>query len=470
MEEDGSIACCCSNAVLVDVVANDFEINVQNSQVCVHTRTFRRTFVPNLDLPPLYAHFGCIRNEYTALVDRHLVPFNETSPGHVKKYDIILRDLSDKVGPVEKLTTSELIKTRPQRMRKRYSRGLLLDFKPVHATVNLFVKLEKGDDPTKAPRAIQFRSTPYAARLAKYTIPIEKLLYKPNPLINHGLTWVAKGLNAKERADVLWEGWQLFENPVAYLIDHSKFDSKVNPQLLKLEHDFYKRANPSREFAYLLKFQEKNKGRSRNGLRYKCTARRMSGDPNTALGNCIINYVILRAEFGSDAFIFLDGDDSVVVVDGHRNVDFSESGMVSKVSSVQSFSDIEFCQSKPVMSTEGWIMCREPIRGLNRACYSFGKWPINWRDYLATIGIGEGLVSPEMPILSVLAKKMRSYGGAWKWYFSDYRLGTMRCASTFKLPTNVSRISFAETFDIDARMQCLIEAELANMVLFNLQH
>lgn len=424
-----------------------------------------RLFSPNLDLEPITADHGCSSNEYQSLIGRHLVEFTPTNPTKLSKYYEVLKPLLSHVRGIEKMSVRELINSRPQRMRKRYSRGLILDFKHVHAKVNLFIKAEKKTDFDKAPRSIQYRSTPYAARLARYTIPIEKALYKPCPEINGGLPIIAKGLNAMERASVLYEMWSLVSNPVAYLIDHSKFDSAVNLDLLKLEHWFYKQCIPDRYFSYLLKFQEKNEGRTRNGLKYKCVARRMSGDPNTALGNCLINYAILREAFGESAYIFLDGDDSVVVTNGYVKLDLNGTGMTSKVNTVTDFSKIEFCQSQPVQTTKGWIMCREPMRALNRSIYQLGRIPFNLRDYLMTIGIGEGLCSPQMPIIAVLAKKFRSYGGEFKWYFSEYRLSTQKCSHTFELPTMTSRLSFEEAFGIDSYQQLLIEELIKDMVL-----
>jgi len=342
----------------------------------------------------------------------------------------------------------------------------MLDYKHIHSRVNLFIKFEKKEDCSKAPRAIQYRATPYTARLAKYIIPIEKALYTLRSKHNFFFPIVAKGMNALERGQTLWNMYNHFENPCIYLIDHSKFDSRVNRDLLRLEHRFYMKCyNKDTWLRYLLKQQIKNVGTSRNGLKYQCIARRMSGDANTALGNCLINYALLKSKFGRNCIIFLDGDDSVVFTPKKIDVDFSDTGMESKINIVYDFNQIDFCQSKPVLTTHGWIMCREPIRALSRSIYKLGLKPVNWWDYLMTIGIGEGLCSPQMPIISELAAKFRSAGGEFKWYFSEYRLGVQKCVDKFEKPNACSRVSFCEAFDIDSQTQKLMEEEIAAAVL-----
>lgn len=462
----GKVDCLCAGGRLDNIKANNFKIFAKNAETCRHSRQMHRPFIPDVCLPPLYGDHGCSANEFRSLTGRHLTQTRETEREHLNGYYNILRSLASRIPQVSKLSSRELIRSRPQRMRKRYIKGLMLDLKPTHGNVNLFVKFEKKDDPGKAPRAIQYRATPFTARLAKYIVPIEKAISKVVDGENGGFPFVAKGYNSLERGNILYEMWVSKDNPVAYLIDHSKFDSCVNTDLLKMEHEFYKTLFPNdKNLSYLLNQQLVNKGRTRNGIKYWCKGRRMSGDPNTACGNCVINYAILRHAFGPEALIFVDGDDSVVITNGEQRVDLSGSGMDSKVNIAKEFCKIEFCQCQPVYTPNGWLMCREPMRALNRACYIMGKVPTNLPDYLATIGMGEGMCSPYMPIISVLADKFRSYGGSYKWYFTEYRPNAMNVGIGYKMPTDVSRVSFDSAFEIDAHTQRLIEQKLQGMVL-----
>lgn len=461
----GQIDCVCHDTAMHSYSTMDCKVSVEAAEPCNHKRKMVRLLDLNYDLPALYADHGCSINEFVALRDRHLVELRRPCPKFLDKCYEALQELIPHFKGITKMTSRELLASRPPRMRKRYGKALGLDLKPTHSSINLFVKFEKKENPEKPPRAIQYRATPYTARLAKYIIPIEKLMYQGIDGVNHGYRIVAKGLNAIGRGELITSMYNHYEKPYVYLIDHSKFDSAVGPELLKLEHWFYNSIFKDPFLKYLLKQQRNNIGRSRNGLFYRCVARRMSGDTNTAIGNCVINYAILRGKFGDKAIIILDGDDSVVFMPHHVEADFSDTGMTSKVNVVRNLHEIEFCQSMPVTYGDKVVMCREPIRAVNRALYRLGSMPSNWRDYMATIGIGEGLCSPGMPILSILAKKFRSYGGEYKWYFSDYRLNTFKCSQTFEYPDVGARVDFAMCFDIDTYQQRLMEQIILAAVL-----
>lgn len=461
----GTIECVCHDFPVVDHHGVGWHIKVPDPSPCDHKRSMVQVFNPNLDLPWIYGDHGCTSNEIASLVKRHLTDTKPTSVSVLEQGWELLQPLIRHCKGVEKLSSSELIDSRPPRMKKRYRKALSLDLKPVHGTVNLFIKFEKKEDPTKAPRAIQYRATPYTARLAKYIIAIEKQLYKVVDGVNHGFPIIAKGLNALQRGEIISKAFGFYAKPTVYLIDHSKFDSCVNIDLLRLEHRFYKSVFPDKFLSYLLKQQERNFGRSRNGLIYRNLGRRMSGDANTASGNCILNYMLLRLKFGPRAIIFLDGDDSVVFMPEEIAVDFSDTGMDSKINVVYDLEDIEFCQSKPVKTTTGYVMCREPLRALSRSLYKLGKMPSNWRDYLYTVGVGEGLCSPEMPIIQDLARKFRSYEGDYQWYFSEYRPNTLNCKIGYREPTTTSKVGFAMAFDVDVHQQRLIGSEIEQMVL-----
>jgi len=461
----GTIECICHDCPVVDHTGVGWSIKTGGAIPCDHRRKMVQIFHPNLDLPWCYGDHGCTSNEVSSLVNRHLTPITETSDEVLRLCYNVLQPIIEHCKGVEKMTAAELISTRPQRMKRRYRNALSLDLKPVHGTVNLFIKFEKKEDPTKAPRAIQFRATPYTARLAKYIIPIEKRMYQVIDGVNHGFPIIAKGLNALERGCIIADMYAKYVKPSVYLIDHSKFDSCVNIKLLKLEHHVYNSVFKDTFLRFLLKQQLKNLGRSRNGLYYRCEARRMSGDANTASGNCLINYALLRVKFGPRAIIFLDGDDSVVFMPEDVDVDFSDTGMSSKINIVYALEDIEFCQSKPVLTTEGHIMCRDPIRALSRSIYKLGALPPNWRDYLATIGIGEGLCSPHMPIIQSMAERFREFGGSYKWYFSEYRPNMQNCKMGFLPPTQESRVSFDQSYNIDGLVQKEMEIRISRMVL-----
>lgn len=445
----GTIECLCHDIPIHNIQGKSWSIKVDAAECCNHSRKMVQIFYPNLDLPPIYGDHGCTSNEIASLVKRHLTDTPPTTQEMLDKMWIALQPLLMHCKSTEKMSRNQLICSRPPRMRKRYKRAFYLDLKPVHGTVNLFIKFEKRDTDDKAPRAIQYRASPYTARLAQFIVPLEKTLYQVIEGVNFGFPIIAKGLNARERGDLVKKMFDHYDKPVVYLIDHSKFDSCVNIDLLKLEHRFYNEVYKDKFLSFLLHQQLRNFGRSRNGIVYRCVGRRMSGDANTASGNCLINYAILRAKFGPKAIINLDGDDSIVFMPNEvEELDFTDCGMNSKVNIVYDIEQIEFCQSKPVLTESGYVMCRDPMRSLNRALYRLGKMPTNWQDYLQTIGIGEGMCSPYMPILQAYAQKFRSFGGEYKWYFSEYRQRDQNCREGIISPTITSRVGASLSFDI----------------------
>jgi len=190
------------------------------------------------------------------------------------------------------------------------------------AGVTMFVKFEKIDS-TKVdpdPRAIQFRDPKYCVEVSKYLKPIEPHLYqfrgdgKQFPATR----CIGKGLNSVERATLLKEKFDAFVDPVVISIDCSRFDQHCSAELLEIEHLVYKLLCPDPWFAEILSWQLTNRVRSRHGLEYVAHGRRMSGDMNTALGNCVLMVLMVAAAFQRDYDMLDDGDDVLVLVERSR--------------------------------------------------------------------------------------------------------------------------------------------------------
>lgn len=79
-------------------------------------------------------------------------------------------------------------------------------------------------------------------------------------------------------------------------IDHKTFDAHVTVDMLKLTHRFYIHCYPDheRELRLLANKTLTNKCRSRNNDKYVVKGTRMSGDVDTAFGNSLLNYGILK--------------------------------------------------------------------------------------------------------------------------------------------------------------------------------
>jgi hypothetical protein len=238
------------------------------------------------------------------------------------------------------------------------------------ANCTMFVKPERFDGGEKInpdPRAIQFRSAVYCVALARFLQPIEHYIYEMSGF-SCGVPEsrnIAKGLNQTQRAELLHCKMAAFRRPVVISLDASRFDKHVDIELLKVEHSVYASVNPSFEFRSLLAMQLVNKVTTSTGLKYVVQGRRMSGDMNTALGNCLLMLIML---FSYLKFVEIrkwdsldDGDDCLLIVE-EEVLDliqatvfphFREYGMSMKVECVaHSIYEVIFCQSSVVEWSE----------------------------------------------------------------------------------------------------------------------
>ncbi len=234
------------------------------------------------------------------------------------------------------------------------------------ARLKAFVKAEKINATSKrdpVPRVIQPRDPRYNVEVGRFIRPLEHKIYQAVASI-YGETTVFKNINAHDSGRLLWKKWSKFTNPVAIGLDASRFDQHVSREALQWEHSCYLRCyRDSSELARLLEWQIANKGvgHTRDGrLRYSVDGCRMSGDMNTALGNCLLMCAMVHsfctdkqvgkfelANNGDDCVLIMEVDKLGVVADLPQY--FLDFGFTMKVEKpVFQFEHIEFCQAKPI--------------------------------------------------------------------------------------------------------------------------
>jgi hypothetical protein len=284
--------------------------------------------------------------------------------------------------------------------------------------IKAFIKAEKYNFTSKinpAPRIIQPRDPRYIVESGRYIKVIEKKIYKQiNDLF--GATTIFKGLNAHKRGLAMEDHWNAFNNPVAVGLDAKRFDQHVSRAALEYEHSIYKLYYPKdKHFAMLLEWQLVNKGKARcNGgsVSYKVDGCRMSGDVNTALGNCLIMsslVYVYAQEIGVNIRLANDGDDCVVVMEREHLAQFQGSlhsffikhGFFMEVEEpVYTLEAIEFCQSHPVFDGTSYRMVRDPRVAISKDCVSLtpldnakirGMW-------LAAVGQGGMSLTGGIPV------------------------------------------------------------------------
>lgn len=277
---------------------------------------------------------------------------------------------------------------------------------------NAFVKAEKINftaKPDPAPRVIQPRDPRYNVEVGVYLRPLEHRLYEAIAQIYGGPT-VMKGFNATQVASHLREMWDSFRDPVAVGLDASRFDQHVRPEMLRWEHSVYLGCfvgAERRRLAWLLSGQVRNKCSMRcedGTVRYRVDGSRMSGDMNTALGNCLIMCALvhrLAGELGIRVRLANNGDDCTVIME-RQSVErfrtglrewFHEYGFNMKVEdNAYDFEQIEFCQAHPVWLGE-WVMVRNPLISMSKdaVCvnrdYSAGRAAAQWLHAVGQCGL-----------------------------------------------------------------------------------
>lgn len=346
------------------------------------------------------------------------------------------------------------------------------------AEIRAFVKMEalkRG----KPCRLIQPRDDKYLFECGRHVKPLEKGLYAS---INHELGYVAiaKGLNGTERAAQLWEAWSAFDDPIAFSLDFIKYDQHVRAEVLEAEHSVYcLHSTESRYLGELLSWQLLNKGRvvcADGVVKYKSDGGRMSGDPNTSLGNilvCLSGHLLYAREKGVNIRILNDGDDSVIVMD-RRDAKRYQVGLedwwlrlgfrlgIDKI--VDEFERIDFCQCRPVSIDGVWCMVRNPATAIQKDLVNTGTFSSEEERcaWLRAVGLGGLSQYAGVPVFDAFYRGLvaagRSSSKQYQWKAGlarsqKFRLTGLKAGAVLAS----SRVSFFLAFGIIPDEQRILE-------------
>lgn len=304
--------------------------------------------------------------------------------GRSARFLAVLRRVLCRIHPVSREQFALLYQGRRRTIYANAVKSLLS--RPVRwqdAFISAFVKAEKTMKRKFVPRIISPRSPRYNVEVGRYLKPFEHAIYKAIAAAFRravGGHVVAKGLNADQVGQLIHKKFTSFTSPAAFMMDMSRFDQHVSVPALKAEHSVYKSMcvteHERRELSKLLEWQLRNKvfGRASNGLvKYMVEGGRMSGDMNTALGNCLLMCWMIWIwfdELGIEGDLINNGDDCVVFVESHHiplleatcSHFFLDFGFTVKAEApVYELEHIEFCQTRPVLVGEHYRMVRDPF-------------------------------------------------------------------------------------------------------------
>lgn len=396
-------------------------------------RTYCIYYQPNFPLVrKVYVHNNCRCNEIIALRNRVLFDCIRPTTERLRQCKTIARLVADWLPKREKMD-GEWVEAYSGRKRRKYEEAAAdLAGRPIRRSdsyVSAFIKAEKIFE-LKDPRLIQARTVRYNYELGNYLKPIEHELYniKGTGRLRKWLPpgrLIAKGCNMQRRALLIKRKMQRFPDPIVVSLDASRFDAHVT-DMLEVEHLLYKRYWRSPQLQRLLDWQMRNRGRTSTGVRYHLKGSRMSGDMNTALGNCLLSIIILCNVMrclrrspsswdmlcdGDDVLLFLNRSDSSVIQQLPGL--YAEHGLPIKVENITSeYHKVLFCQGHPITTPLGDRMVALPERVLSRSLVGVRHWAEDKfvPKYLALIGFCELALNMGVPVLQEFACTVCSWG------------------------------------------------------------
>lgn len=416
--------------------------------------------------------------------DGTLEPLLTPHPARVRRLGEVMGQLTrhaDTIIPLEwdALVRSQNTASKVLRAQRAMASIALEPVQKADSELRTFGKREKLKF-GKPLRIIQPRDDRYLFSLSRYIKPMEKGLYASIDR-ELGCTTVMKGLDGVQRAKEVLGMWEAIRYPCAVSVDISKYDASVHKSVLQQEHRQYTRCCPGdSELAQLLRWQLTNKGRaicSDGVVKYGRSGGRMSGDPNTSLGNIIIcasAHVMYCWELGIPFRLANDGDDSIVII-SQKHLERYQQGLLSfwrdlgfhaRVDGVAfEFAHIDFCQSRPVCVNGVWAFVRCPKNAIPKDLLnSSSPTTIAERKaWYAAVGAGGSSQYAAVPMFASFYRMLTRIGVKDEVRYA-WRAGLAKSAkfsSTGLVYGQVSpgtRVSFWEAFGVMPSAQYAFEA------------
>lgn len=448
-----------------------------------------------------YTHAACVCNDIISATNRVVGVTPLPTRAGLRALFCSMRMLARRCGVAGPWSRDDVFANMSASKRKRYERareelergGLVRR----HGRISSFVKSEKFDPSAKVnpdPRMIQARTPEYGLEIARFLKPIEHVFYQMRGPT--GLRMVAKGLNQSQRARLLERKIAQFSKPVVFSLDCSRWDKHVVRSVLEVEHAFYLKLIPDPLFQRMLSWQFGNKCVTQNGVKYSVDGGRMSGDMNTALGNCLLMVCMVYAAMSKLAVkrwdLLDDGDDCLVLCeeeDFEKLKDqlpavFLDYGQELKIENIaRDIRDVTFCQSRVILLPSGPRFTRNWRRVLSQAACGCKHWgnPVMVRPMLTAVGMCELACARGVPVLQAFALALVRNGRGEVPRILDldtgvmlrtkYEMGgvtpTMQLLRALK-PVDVTseaRCQFARTWGVPVSEQLHIEECLNQWVL-----
>jgi hypothetical protein len=186
----------------------------------------------------------------------------------------------------------------------------------------MFTKLELNKTREEAldsdPRGIQSPGIHFKTALSPLTLAISERIAGEHISGDSSVFYVSKH-------NPLQIGDWFYKNRLRYRycveVDYSRWDASLGPDAIKAEIDFYERHVgdpagsdfvPVRDLISMMRRNIRYRGRGQFGWCYQQYGTRRSGDPNTSVGNSLLNAAVNVDYFQDDFTMAVLGDDNLI--------------------------------------------------------------------------------------------------------------------------------------------------------------
>lgn len=464
-------------ATVVEGITTKVAFNVHQDDVYTLTRAVNERVFNVKD-----AETGALRKPYQPkpqIFEQRLgsvrkLLLQRLSPTPVWKIDDVVNQYHGKRRTIY-AAAAAVLKTRAVNLKDAHIRGF---GKPEKTNVSA--------KPDAVQRIISPRHPVYNLAVGCYLKAFEHKIYLGIKRL-FGENTIAKGLNAVEVAQLMYSKFHSFDDPVAIGIDAKRFDQHVSLDALLFEHSVYNQHFKDSRLKELLDMQLYNRVtiRCANGrIKYTTRGTRMSGDMNTALGNCLLMCLMMygfrehiQVPFklinnGDDCVIFCDKSMLLKVTDNLHDY-FKDFGfeMVTE-QPVHVFEQVEFCQTRPVFNGIGYVACRDPRITQSKDAISLQPFATEkyFRSWIGTVGRGGLALTAGLPIVQEYYQCMIRNGSEVE--LKDklvYESGLFKYGSglnqSYREITTETRVSFWKAFGILPDLQRAREDYLSQVKL-----
>lgn len=322
--------------------------------------------------------------------------------------------------------------------------------------LNSFVKGE-GYDQYKWPRLINSRSDAFKVWAGPAIKAVEEAVYRDPHFVKH--------TPVPERARLVAAMRQAGQR--YYATDFTAFESHFTPAVMEaLELRLYRHclAQWTGLPLYCRTMTGLNVMSTRSGVRYKKTARRMSGDMCTSLGNGFSNLMLalfLAEQKGGHLSGFVEGDDGLFATDFELNAqDYLDLGFTIKCAEVTNPMEASFCGM--VFAESGQVL-RDPRHFAANFAWTtsyLNAGPKIMRELLKAKALSAAYETPACPIVWALVSKALSATGTAdpRFVYDGYHVAPLSQGPAQGSPNSDTRELFARLYGVSPSAQLLIEA------------